>query len=220
MAVAPDGASRAHVAGDCMDDLVLTGPHARTGASTTCCHVTLNRRCTGHCRWPASGATNTRPWSICCSAWPTTPTRRPCCAPAASTSTSCAPIWASSSTRTLPAWPPTAPGDPKPTAGFQRVVQRAAIHVQSSGRDEVTGANVLVALFSERESHAVYFLQTAGHDAARRGELHQPRHRQGAGPLARSARCRAPAAAEGAPGAGARGEAEPAQPGRAVATTA
>ncbi len=51
------------------------------------------------------------------------------------------------------------PGDPKPTAGFQRVVQRAAIHVQSSGREEVSGANVLVALFSERESHAVYFLQ-------------------------------------------------------------
>jgi len=47
----------------------------------------------------------------------------------------------------------------KPTAGFQRVVQRAAIHVQSSGREEVTGANILVALFSERESHAVYFLQ-------------------------------------------------------------
>src|SRR4249919_3487169 len=53
----------------------------------------------------------------------------------------------------------TTAADPKPTAGFQRVVQRAAIHVQSSGRDEVTGANVLVALFSERESHAVYFLQ-------------------------------------------------------------
>ncbi|EME68283.1 ATP-dependent Clp protease ATP-binding subunit ClpA [Paramagnetospirillum caucaseum] len=50
--------------------------------------------------------------------------------------------------------------DPKPTAGFQRVVQRAAIHVQSSGREEVTGANVIVALFSERESHAVYFLQS------------------------------------------------------------
>src|SRR5690606_32546319 len=49
--------------------------------------------------------------------------------------------------------------DPKPTAGFQRVLQRAAIHVQSSGRQEVTGANVLVALFSERESHAVFFLQ-------------------------------------------------------------
>ena len=48
--------------------------------------------------------------------------------------------------------------DPKPTSGFQRVIQRAIIHVQSSGREEVTGANVLVALFSERESHAVYFL--------------------------------------------------------------
>ncbi len=46
----------------------------------------------------------------------------------------------------------------KPTTAFQRVLQRAAIHVQSSGREEVTGANVLVALFSERESHAVYFL--------------------------------------------------------------
>ncbi len=49
--------------------------------------------------------------------------------------------------------------EPKPTAGFQRVVQRSVIHVQSSGREEVTGANVLVAMFSERESHAVYFLQ-------------------------------------------------------------
>ncbi len=49
--------------------------------------------------------------------------------------------------------------DCKPTAGFQRVIQRAVIHVQSSGRDEVTGANVLVALFSERESHANFFLQ-------------------------------------------------------------
>ncbi|MDX6751411.1 ATP-dependent Clp protease ATP-binding subunit ClpA [Geminicoccaceae bacterium 1502E] len=49
--------------------------------------------------------------------------------------------------------------DAKPTAGFQRVIQRAAIHVQSSGRSEVTGANVLVAMFSERESHAVFFLQ-------------------------------------------------------------
>ncbi len=49
--------------------------------------------------------------------------------------------------------------DPSPTAGFQRVVQRAILHVQSSGREEVTGANVLVAMFSERESYAVYFLQ-------------------------------------------------------------
>src|SRR5881397_3362241 len=49
--------------------------------------------------------------------------------------------------------------DSKPTASFQRVLQRAAIHVQSSGREEVTGANVLVAIFAERESHAAYFLQ-------------------------------------------------------------
>ena len=46
-----------------------------------------------------------------------------------------------------------------PTAAFQRVIQRAAIHVQSSGRTEVTGANVLVAIFAERESDAAYFLQ-------------------------------------------------------------
>lgn len=49
--------------------------------------------------------------------------------------------------------------EPRPTDGFTRALQRAAIHVQSSGREEVTGANVLVAIFSERESHAVYFLQ-------------------------------------------------------------
>lgn len=47
----------------------------------------------------------------------------------------------------------------KPTSGFHRVIQRAVIHVQSSGREEVTGANVLVAIFAERESHAAYFLQ-------------------------------------------------------------
>ncbi len=46
----------------------------------------------------------------------------------------------------------------KPTASFQRVIQRAVLHVQSSGREEVTGANVLVAIFAERESHAVFFL--------------------------------------------------------------
>jgi ATP-dependent Clp protease ATP-binding subunit ClpA len=49
--------------------------------------------------------------------------------------------------------------DSKPTAGFQRVIQRAVIHVQASGREEVSGANVLVAIFAERESHAAYFLQ-------------------------------------------------------------
>lgn len=49
--------------------------------------------------------------------------------------------------------------DSKPTSSFQRVIQRAVIHVQSSGREEVTGANVLVAIFAERESNAAYFLQ-------------------------------------------------------------
>ncbi len=84
------------------------------------------------------------------------------------------------------------PGDPKPTAGFQRVVQRAAIHVQSSGKEEVTGANVLVALFSERESHAVYFLQAQdmtrldavnfiSHGIAKAPGRSQPRPVQGAG---------------------------------------
>ena len=49
-------------------------------------------------------------------------------------------------------------GEPKLTNSFQRVLQRAAIHVQTSGREEVTGANMIVAIFSEKESHAVYFL--------------------------------------------------------------
>ena len=48
--------------------------------------------------------------------------------------------------------------DVKPTLGFQRVIQRAVIHVQSSGKEEANGSNVLVAIFSERESHAVYYL--------------------------------------------------------------
>jgi ATP-dependent Clp protease ATP-binding subunit ClpA len=81
--------------------------------------------------------------------------------------------------------------DAKPTAGFQRVIQRAAIHVQSSGRSEVTGANVLVALFSERESHAVYFLQEQNmsrldavnyisHGIAKRAGMSEPRRVRGA----------------------------------------
>jgi hypothetical protein len=56
----------------------------------------------------------------------------------------------------------TVPGATKPTTGFQRVVQRAILHVQNSGGGEVTGANVLVALFTERESHAVNILQQKG----------------------------------------------------------
>ncbi len=52
--------------------------------------------------------------------------------------------------------------DTQPTQGFQRVIQRAMLHVQSSGKKEVTGANVLVAIFGEKESHAVYFLNQRG----------------------------------------------------------
>jgi ATP-dependent Clp protease ATP-binding subunit ClpA len=52
--------------------------------------------------------------------------------------------------------------DTQPTLGFQRVIQRAILHVQSSGKKEVTGANVLVAIFGEEDSHAVYFLQEQG----------------------------------------------------------
>src|SRR5476649_649498 len=81
--------------------------------------------------------------------------------------------------------------DAKPTTGFQRVVQRAVLHVQNSGRDEVTGANVLVALFTERESHAVYFLQEQNmnrldavsyisHGIAKRPGMSQPKQVRGA----------------------------------------
>ena len=52
--------------------------------------------------------------------------------------------------------------DTQPTLGFQRVIQRAILHVQSSGKKEVTGANVLVAIFGEKDSHAVYFLHQSG----------------------------------------------------------
>ncbi len=79
----------------------------------------------------------------------------------------------------------------KPTTGFQRVVQRAVLHVQNSGRDEVTGANVLVALFTERESQAVYFLHEQNmnrldavsyisHGIAKRPGMSQPKPARGA----------------------------------------
>ena len=78
-----------------------------------------------------------------------------------------------------------------PTAAFQRVIQRAAIHVQSSGRTEVTGANVLVAIFAERESNAAYFLQEQdmtrydavnyiAHGVAKDAEFGEPRPVTGA----------------------------------------
>ena len=78
----------------------------------------------------------------------------------------------------------------QPTVSFQRVVQRALIHVQSSGREEVTGANVLVAIFAERESHAAYFLQEQdmsrfdavqyiSHGVAKRPGMSEPRSVRG-----------------------------------------
>jgi len=57
---------------------------------------------------------------------------------------------------------PHSDADTQPTQGFQRVIQRAILHVQSSGKKEVTGANVLVAIFGEKDSHAVYFLHQQG----------------------------------------------------------
>jgi ATP-dependent Clp protease ATP-binding subunit ClpA len=59
---------------------------------------------------------------------------------------------------TVPVLPEDDGRDTQPTLGFQRVLQRAVYHVQSSGKKEVTGANVLVAIFGEKDSHAVYFL--------------------------------------------------------------
>ena len=76
-----------------------------------------------------------------------------------SISTSCAAAWSAYLESELENLITDGAEDSKPTAGFQRVIQRAVIHVQSSGREEVTGANVLVAIFAERESHAAYFLQ-------------------------------------------------------------
>ncbi|MDA7946274.1 MAG: ATP-dependent Clp protease ATP-binding subunit ClpA [Hyphomicrobiaceae bacterium] len=78
----------------------------------------------------------------------------------------------------------------QPTAGFQRVIHRAVVHVQSSGREEVTGANVLVAIFAERESHAAFFLQEQdmtrfdavnyiSHGIAKRTSMSEPREVRG-----------------------------------------
>ena len=81
--------------------------------------------------------------------------------------------------------------DAQPTTGFQRVIHRAVVHVQSSGREEVTGANVLVAIFAERESHAAFFLQEQemtrfdavqyiSHGIAKRAGMSEPRPVRGA----------------------------------------
>ena len=81
--------------------------------------------------------------------------------------------------------------DAQPTTGFQRVIHRAVVHVQSSGREEVSGANVLVAIFAERESHAAFFLQEQqmtrfdavqyiSHGIAKRPGMSEPKSARGA----------------------------------------
>ena len=81
--------------------------------------------------------------------------------------------------------------DAQPTTGFQRVIHRAVVHVQSSGREEVSGANVLVAIFAERESHAAFFLQEQqmtrfdavqyiSHGIAKRPGMSEPKTARGA----------------------------------------
>ncbi|MGE0666334.1 MAG: ATP-dependent Clp protease ATP-binding subunit ClpA [Sphingomonadales bacterium] len=98
--------------------------------------------------------------------------------------------------------------DAKPTAGFQRAIQRAIIHVQSSGREEVTGANVLVAIYSERESHAAFFLQEQ--DMTRLDAVNYISH--GIAKAAARTETRTPRGAEEEP------EAAPAKGGEALST--
>jgi ATP-dependent Clp protease ATP-binding subunit ClpA len=99
-----------------------------------------------------------------------------------------------------------------PTTGFQRVIQRAAIHVQSSGRQEVTGANVLVAIFAERESHAAYFLQEQ--DMTRYDAVNYISHGVAKDPNYGEAR---PVKGADAPGTETRAQAQPAKEGEETA---
>ena len=118
------------------------------------------------CTWPSSrparSATSSSPWSISC--WP-------CCDnPSASEVLKACAAKIDELKKALADFvmqhTPTVAGtgevDTQPTLGFQRVIQRAILHVQSSGKKEVTGANVLVAIFGEKDSHAVYFLHQQG----------------------------------------------------------
>ena len=107
----------------------------------------------------STAATNMRRWSICCWRWSTI-------SDAAEVMTACGvdldelgDVVRQYLDQEYQSLKTEDDADPQPTAGFQRVIQRAILHVQSSGKDTVTGANVLVALFSERDSYAVYFLQ-------------------------------------------------------------
>ena len=103
------------------------------------------------------------------------------------------------STTSWPASCSTGGDEAQPTTGFQRVIHRAVVHVQSSGREEVTGANVLVAIFAERESHAAFFLQEQemtrfdavqyiSHGIAKRPGMSEPRDVRGVDEDAATAR--------------------------------
>ena len=116
--------------------------------------------------------------------------RPPSCAPARSTSSTLRTRITSYLDNDLGALVSKDATEAQPTTGFQRVIHRAVVHVQSSGREEVTGANVLVAIFAERESHAAYFLQEQemtrfdavqyiSHGIAKRPGMSEPRHVRG-----------------------------------------
>ena len=114
----------------------------------------------------------------------------PSCAPATSISRRCARRITDYLDNELGALVSKDATEAQPTTGFQRVIHRAVVHVQSSGREEVTGANVLVAIFAERESHAAFFLQEQemtrfdavqyiSHGIAKRPGMSEPRHVRG-----------------------------------------
>ncbi len=147
--------------------------------------------------------TNSRRWSTCCSPSSMIATRPPSCAPATSISTSSAIALIEYLDNELSPIVSKSARDAQPTNSFQRVVQRAIVHVQTSGREEVTGANVLVGIFSERESHAAYFLheqdmtrfdavQYIAHGIAKRPGMSEPRPVRGADEESRDARATTP----------------------------
>ena len=111
---------------------------------------------------PARSATSSSRSSTCCWRCSTTPLPRKCCAPARPNIEELRREVAGFIDQHTPTVAGDGEIDTQPTLGFQRVIQRAILHVQSSGKKEVTGANVLVAIFGEKDSHAVYFLQQQG----------------------------------------------------------
>ena len=133
--------------------------HDGEGVARPCSRPTSRRACTGRWRSPSSVGTSSRHSNICSS--------RCCRIPDAIAVLKACGIDIDRLGQSLESFideeleglTAEEAVEAKPTTGFQRVVQRAVLHVQSSGRTEVTGANILVAIFSERESHAVFFLQ-------------------------------------------------------------